>query len=1000
MTKKRKIGIGIGLVFVILLGIVLKILSKGSQGVYTSAGELPEITVQTKGNSYREVLNNWEVSGLQIVKETLPIFLEEATGVVGYRGYETMAYPAKQGDVLKGSVKVTQSGLYAFYAEYYNQGSNTLKNAVRVQIDGESPYEDAEKIFLTQMYRSAEYPFRTDRNGNEIVPDTYRIEEWQGEFLHSINQGTFEALLFFLSEGEHEITITMEQGEAYFGKLCFMPYEQAPSYKEYEQKWSLESGSRGADGSLFYPLEAERTTKKNSTAPRPEPTMDLETSPHASNVFLLSTIGGKTWKNNAEALYYEVDIKESGFYNLSFKVKQNEKENTYVYRSVTIDGKLPFEEARHLAFAYSQAWDIVTIGTKEQYYPVYLTKGIHTIGIEVDATMFQPIFARLKEIENEVSDIALNIRKITGNSQDTYRDWDILMYIPDLDTTLYGIADELEEVYQLMTQLNCGMTRNQVLTSLKIAENQLRTLADDPDSIPNHMSMLSEGSGSVGQMLGTISETMMQQPLSIDQIYLWQNDAKLPDYEASWFAKRLESFRYFLHSFGSETTKNAKEEVVLNVWVNRARNYIDLLQNMVDKDFTTKTGIRVELSIMPNEQKIILANTTNTQPDVALGLSAYLPYNLAIRGALTDLSQMDGFAQTASELSAGAIAGYMYDGGIYGLPETQDFYVTFYRKDLLEALSIPIPDTWEEVVSILPELQRYGMNYYVPLATTGSFKTFAMTLPFLDQFGSTLYSEDGSKVTVNGEAGIRAMQFMTDLFTIYGLPSQVGDFYQSFRNGTLPIGVSNFATYLKVDAAAAELAGKWDIAPMPGIRQEDGSIKRSSIGPGTSSVIFRKSKYSKEAWKFLQWWLSAAVQEEFGTQLELLYGSEYIWNTANLIAFEEMPFDEIHKQIILKQWEDLFEVPRTPASYMVERGLSDVWNEIVFEGENTRSALDDAVIEMDRELARKLEEFGYMEHGVLLRNYQIPSTKEVLTLIEQRKKGENGNDEEKETKTQ
>ena len=55
---------------------------------------------------------------------------------------------------------------------------------------------------------------------------------------------------------------------------------------------------------------------------------------------------------------------------------------------------------------------------------------------------------------------------------------------------------------------------------------------------------------------------------------------------------------------------------------------------------------------------------------------------------------------------------------------------------------------------------------------------------------------------INDEAGIRAMQFMTDLFTIYGLPSQVGDFYQSFRNGTLPIGVSNFATYLKLPVVA------------------------------------------------------------------------------------------------------------------------------------------------------------------------------------------------------
>lgn len=983
MAKKQRIRIGIGVLLLVLLVVVLGIVSGGGPGSYTSAGELPELSVQTGENSYETVLSAWKSAAIPAGEEILPLKITEALeSIQDYEGYEGTVYPAEQGTVVTGTVHVSKPGLYAIYADYYNSGSSTLKNAVSIRIDGQGPYEDADKIFLTQMYQSAEYPFRTDRNGNEIVPDTAQVQEWRKELLHSINQGTYDALLFYFTEGEHTVSLTVEQGELYLGNLCLVPYEEAPSYEGYEQS-ILGGGQAEAAGDDIYILEAERPYRKNSTGPRPEPTMDIETSPYASNVFLLSTIGGKTWKTNGDALFYQVKIEKAGFYNLSFKVKQNEKENTYIYRTITIDGKLPFAEAKQLAFAYSQDWDIVTLGTSERYYPVYLTEGWHTIGIEVDSTMYNSIVARLKEIEEEISDIALSIRKITGNNDDAYRDWEILTYIPDLDTTLYRIADELEEVYEAMVQINWGMTRNQTLTSLKIAINQLRSLAKEPDSIPNHMSMLSEGSGSAGQLLGTISETMMQQPLAMDQIYLWQQDAELPDYEASWAEKKLESIRYFLHSFGSETKEKTKDEVVLKIWVNRARNYIDLLQNMTDKGFTEETGIRVEFSIMPNEQKIILANTTNTQPDVALGLSSYLPYDLAIRGAVADLNQMDRFAKTAEKLSPGAITSFMYDGGVYGLPETQDFYVLFYRKDLLDALSIPIPETWEDVISILPELQRYGMNFYVPLASTGSFKTFAMTLPFFYQFGSDLYAEDGSKVAVNGENGIRAMQFMTDLFTIYGLPSQVGDFYQSFRNATIPIGVSNFGTYLKVDAAAAELAGKWDIAPMPGVRREDGIIDRSSTGPGTATVIFEKSELKEEAWKFVQWWLSTEVQEEFGTQLELLYGSEYIWNTANLEAFQKMPIDESHKQVILQQWESLFEVPRTPANYMVERELSNVWNKIVFEGENTRSALDDAAIEMDRELTRKLEEFGYMKDGVLVRRYQIPDIDTVRRLIEQ-----------------
>ena len=33
--------------------------------------------------------------------------------------------------------------------------------------------------------------------------------------------------------------------------------------------------------------------------------------------------------------------------------------------------------------------------------------------------------------------------------------------------------------------------------------------------------------------------------------------------------------------------------------------------------------------------------------------------------------------------------------------------MTYYRKDILGSLGIPVPHTWNEVIEILPELQRY-----------------------------------------------------------------------------------------------------------------------------------------------------------------------------------------------------------------------------------------------------------------------------------------------------
>jgi len=59
--------------------------------------------------------------------------------------------------------------------------------------------------------------------------------------------------------------------------------------------------------------------------------------------------------------------------------------------------------------------------------------------------------------------------------------------------------------------------------------------------------------------------------------------------------------------------------------------------------FTPETGIRVKFSIMPDESKLVLANAAGIQPDVALGVSTNIPFELAIRNALKDLRSFDDF---------------------------------------------------------------------------------------------------------------------------------------------------------------------------------------------------------------------------------------------------------------------------------------------------------------------------------------------------------------------
>jgi ABC-type glycerol-3-phosphate transport system substrate-binding protein len=310
---------------------------------------------------------------------------------------------------------------------------------------------------------------------------------------------------------------------------------------------------------------------------------------------------------------------------------------------------------------------------------------------------------------------------------------------------------------------------------------------------------------------------------------------------------------------------------------------------------------------------------------------------------------------------------------MYGIPETQDFWVLFYRSDITDKLGIAIPNTWDDVVGILPQLQRLGLNFYEPLSSYTGLKPFVATLPFLYQFGGSLYSEDGMTTTLSSEANIKALKFMTDLFTIYNVPQEVTNFYNYFRYGTLPIGIANSATYLQLLVAAPEIKGNWDLALHPGYEDASGNVYHYATTGSQGITMFNHSKKQQQAFDFIKWWMSTDVQKEFILNLQSMYGEEYMWFTANNEAFDALPIPTSHKELIKEQWSWAMEASRIPAAYMVERSISDAFSKIVFNGENTRIALDDAVIDANREIARKMEEFGYMKNGVKIKDYIVPT---------------------------
>ena len=159
-------------------------------------------------------------------------------------------------------------------------------------------------------------------------------------------------------------------------------------------------------------------------------------------------------------------------------------------------------------------------------------------------------------------------------------------------------------------------------------------------------------------------------------------------------------------------------------------------------------------------------------------------------------------------------------------------------------------------------------------------------------------------------------------------------------------------------------------------------MSRWYISNGSSAMIFNNSKRIDEAWEFLKWWMSTEIQERFTESLQSTFGPSVVWFSANLNAAKSLPIDADVRDIVLDQVEWIVDLQQIPGQYMLERGLSDIWNSVVFgqssSGESTGKitigeAIDLEKVLVDREVQRKMEEFGYYDTstGKVIKEYKI-----------------------------
>lgn len=885
------------------------------------------------------------------------------------------------GDRGEATITVPEDGLYELWLTYRNTTQSALPTEMAVTIDGALPFYEMQRVKLKSLWvDDGEFP--VDRYGNEVATTPYSADVDQTVGITDSAGRIDRPFLFELTAGEHTMGFEVKDGAVAISAITAQAAKAVPDYAP---------GS--AAGKALIVVEGERIASRDKSSIRGAGEFTPELNPYSVEPRLINHLDGASFDTAGDTVTYAFTAEEEGWYQLGFYYRQTGKTDFPVFVDVRIDGELQSEEARAVAFDYTTSFRLMTVGDSQgEPQRFFLSKGDHTVTFTINCAMLTPVYETVDELLSAINGLSLEITRLTGgDTSDKYRDYHLLSYIPNLVELLEGWADQCDEAVAAMAAYT-GAANMGVFSNMTLCADQLRRLAKEPEDLPRRLSELSTGSNSASRMLAQQLQDLAVNDLAIDQFYFYQTGAQLPG-KVNFFESTALSVSRFVASFSAQDyAASSADSDHLQVWVGRSRQYVELLQNMIDTQFTPETGIVVDLSLMPDANKLVLANAAGTAPDAVLGLQYVVPSYLNIRGALYDLTQFEDFGEIAQRFSSGLFVPYILGDGVYAMPETVNFWVMFYRTDILDALNIEVPGSMEEVKLILPELQRRNMNFYFPTAGMVGTKVFPGTLPLILQSGGSIYADTVSDTTLDSEASLNGFREMTELFTVYNLPTDVPapGFYQQFRDGTLPIGIADLSTYNLLLNAAPELDGLWDIALYPGLTNEDGEVQRWTTGGAETMAILSQTERPDDAWTFLKWWSSEEVQSRFGSLLQSTYGSEYIWPTANTAAFASLPLKSSHKQVIMAQMEWMTEAPWVLGTYMLERELSNAFISVVTTGTDARRALDTAVKRINRETYRKLEEFGYYKDGVMLKEFPTPNASVVEKLVEEARQKEGG----------
>ncbi len=842
---------------------------------------------------------------------------------------------------------VKEDGSYYLGAGYMPLEGNGQELEFSLLLDGKKVADSS--VTLTRVW-SDTGEFQHAASGDEIRPVQGEINVWMEE---PFRLGKKERMLFQLEKGEHTFTV---EGLNQSGLIRYLRLyqEKIPSYQEYLAKYTNQTK---VEKDYYSQIEGESPSMKSSSLlyavyDRSSPF----TLPYNPTSLRYNTIGGQNWSDDGQWIEWQIEVPKDGLYQIGLRSRQNENKGQSSLRRLEIDGQVPFAEVSELEFDYHVGWQSSFFGNGDTPYLFYFTAGTHSLRMEVVLGEMDELLGRMQETLQNVNSLYREIIMITGTNPDTYRDYGLETAIPDLEDRIGTTLKEVKSyIDALETRYGKGCYSSRILVQLY---TQMTSFQEKPYTIAKRLSVFKTNIEAMAEWLLEFE----QQPLQIDYLYLAGAGAKAPRGEGNFFSKTGHEIRAFIgsffHSYNEVSSQGAEQaDVTLKIWMGKGRDQANVMKRLIDWYFTPETGINVNISLV--EGALVKATLAGQGPDVNIFTTRGEAMNLAFRGAVAPLDQMAGFEELKNQYADSAFVPYQYDNKIFAIPETQEFYVMYIRTDIFEELGFEIPDTWQDLMALLPVLQANSLSIGLPYSD--GYATMNNGIGTINLF-PTLLAQRNIPVYQNTEKGVitnlmnaeayEAFKQWSDFYVQYDFDLYKDDFNR-FRTGEMPVIISTYSLYNNLSEAAPEIAGQWVMTAIPGTFDQSGNLNRATSASGTCGIVLENCKYKEEAWKFLEWWNSSDVQELYAKEIESELSTLGRHTPANLTAFQKSLWTDEEKSLLLKQWKNVVEVPEIPGGYYVTRNVDNAFRQVYYNGENVRDTLYYWMNAVNEELLRK-----------------------------------------------